>query len=155
MLARWCATVVVLLALIEINYASYSAGIACNMCRMERTPPLSSFPDGFTSCAQYYPSAQCPLVDSTSNGVGDAVAGICQTDPYAQECPKKEQKKGQKYHALKRQGTGVQNSWTVGSVICAVAFWVACIGFCLLSCNRRNASNPVVITNVNVNKNIP
>lgn len=83
--------------------AGSKASKACNMCRKEKNVPETFFPSGYSGCSDYYGSPQCPVVNTdTGNTNPSGYAGPqpdCHTDPYTQNCPKKEQKFPTKYNS--------------------------------------------------------
>lgn len=118
---------------------------ACNICRKEKEPASSKFPDGVSSCSDgFYPSAVCPVVQNThSEGGGSLNGADCHTDPYRENCSKKETKHPQKHNSTKKQSnhTNATSMLIWLGVFALIAGGLACIGIMGLM-SMRNKQMP-------------
>lgn len=138
--------------------AGSKASKACNMCRKEKNPRSSKFPTGYSSCSDYYGSAQCPVTNTdTGNNNPTGYAGPqpdCHTDPYTQNCPKKEQKYPDKYNSNVNQSdstsAGLALELAGGLLIVAFVFMMIMIIAQTRSSSNQQPQNIVINSNYNV-----
>lgn len=155
MLRAVLCVAVLVTALLQPCRAS-GASTACEMCRMEREPASFKFPEGVNSCAEFYPSPECPRVD-TDDPASTPVFGPsdqCHVNVYDQDCPFIERVFGTStVHSSKNGGNAFLTSWVPPILVLIFTMGIFIIMVCVLRGRSISAQNTMYMTNKTYNIN--